>query len=92
MIEALVSAIVEGFFAGTGRRLFGLFGKQPHYIVMVFTGMASFQAYFCIGRSPSVPQLLHLLQNAKALHGERTAEIETRIQPNTARSGRERRR
>jgi hypothetical protein len=25
---------------GTGRRLFGLFGQQPHSVVMLFTGMA----------------------------------------------------
>src|SRR5258705_9046503 len=25
---------------GTGRRLSGLFGKQPHSVVMLFTGMA----------------------------------------------------
>jgi hypothetical protein len=39
MIDALVSAVVEGLFEGTGR-LFGLFGKQPHSVVMLFTGMA----------------------------------------------------
>jgi hypothetical protein len=40
MIDALVSAVVEGLFEGTGRRLFGLFGKQPHSLVLLFTGMA----------------------------------------------------
>ena len=38
MIDALVSADVEGLFEGTG--LFGLFRKQPHSVVMLFTGMA----------------------------------------------------
>jgi hypothetical protein len=40
MIDALVSAVVEMFFTGTGRRLLGLFGKKPHYLNMAFTGMA----------------------------------------------------
>jgi hypothetical protein len=40
MIDAPVSAVVEGLFEGTGRLLFGLFGKQPHSVVMLFTGMA----------------------------------------------------
>lgn len=40
MIGALVSAVVEVLFEGTGRRLFGPFGKQPHSVVMLFTGMA----------------------------------------------------
>ena len=39
-IDALVSSVIEGLFEGTGRRLFGLFGKQPHSVVMLFTGMA----------------------------------------------------
>jgi hypothetical protein len=34
------SAVVEVLFEGTGRRLLGLFGKQPHSVVMLFTGMA----------------------------------------------------
>jgi hypothetical protein len=32
--------VVEVLFEGTGRRLFGPFGKQPHSAVMLFTGMA----------------------------------------------------
>jgi len=40
VIDALVSAVVEVLFEGTGRRLLGLFGKQPHSVVMLFTGMA----------------------------------------------------
>ena len=40
MIDAWVSAVVEVLFEGTGRRLSGLFGKQPHSAVMLFTGMA----------------------------------------------------
>jgi hypothetical protein len=40
MIDALVSAVIEGPFEGAGRLLFGLFGKQPHSVVMLFTGMA----------------------------------------------------
>ena len=34
------SAVVEVLFGGTGRRLLGLIGKQPHSVVMLFTGMA----------------------------------------------------
>ena len=40
MIDALVSAVVEVLFEGTGRRRLGLFGKQPHSVAMLFTGMA----------------------------------------------------
>jgi len=40
VIDAWVSAVVEVLFEGTGRRLSGLFGKQPHSVVMLFTGMA----------------------------------------------------
>jgi len=40
VIDALVSAVVEVLFEGTGRRRLGLFGKQPHSVAMLFTGMA----------------------------------------------------
>ncbi|HYS91399.1 MAG TPA: hypothetical protein VEN78_41385 [Bradyrhizobium sp.] len=40
MIDALVSAVVEVLFEGTGRRRLGLFGEQPHSVAMLFTGMA----------------------------------------------------
>jgi hypothetical protein len=40
MIGGLISGVIEMFFWGTGRRLFGLFGKKPHPIVMALTGMA----------------------------------------------------
>lgn len=40
MIEALVSAVFEKLFEGTGRLLFSLFGKRPHSLAMMFTGMA----------------------------------------------------
>ena len=40
MIEALVTAVFETLFQGTGRLLFGLFGKRPHSLAMMFTGMA----------------------------------------------------
>jgi hypothetical protein len=43
MINALVSAVIAGFFEGLGYLLFCLFGKRPHSVVMIFTGMA-----FCI--------------------------------------------
>jgi hypothetical protein len=67
VIDALVSADVEGLFEGTGHRLFGLFGKQPHSLVMLFTGMAfwiglgivlykaSTSAAFNVNRQPSRP-------------------------------------
>ncbi|WIG51553.1 MAG: hypothetical protein OJF48_002470 [Afipia sp.] len=40
MIDALFSTILEVFFAGTGRRLFKLFGQKPPEIISMFTGMA----------------------------------------------------
>ena len=40
MIDAWASAVVEVLFEGTGPRLSGLFGKQPHSVVMLFAGMA----------------------------------------------------
>ena len=39
MLDALVNIVVELFFAGTRRRVLGLFGKRPHHLVMVFTGI-----------------------------------------------------
>jgi predicted benzoate:H+ symporter BenE len=42
----LVSALFEVFFEGTGRLLFGLFGKKPHRIAMALTGMAF---WFAVG-------------------------------------------
>ena len=67
MIDALASAVVEVLFEGTGRRLFGLFGKQPHSVVMPFTGWRSgscwelfrirhsASAAFNLNRQPSRP-------------------------------------
>ena len=40
MIGGLISGAIEVFFEWTGRRLFGLFGKRPHPIVMALTGLA----------------------------------------------------
>jgi hypothetical protein len=38
MIDASVGAVVEVLFEGTGRRLFGPLGKQPHSVVDAFHG------------------------------------------------------
>jgi predicted benzoate:H+ symporter BenE len=46
LISGLVSALFEVFFEGTGRLLFGLFGKKPHRIAMALTGMAF---WFAVG-------------------------------------------
>lgn len=46
LISGLVNALFEVFFEGTGRRLFGFFGKKPHRIAMALTGMTF---WFAVG-------------------------------------------
>jgi hypothetical protein len=70
VIDALVSAVVEVLFEGTGRRRLGLFGKQPHSVAMLFTGMArsgTCQALFCTGHSTSAAFNLNR-QPSRPLH------------------------
>jgi len=40
LVTGLISALFELLFAATGRRLFGLFGRRPHEIACMFTGLA----------------------------------------------------
>ena len=45
LVTGFISALFEVFFAATGRRLFALFGRRPHEILCIWTGLAFWMVF-----------------------------------------------